>query len=57
MERQIFAYLLFALLVAAAAGGLLYLRLNSPERLYRRRKQRERQKRLADTTVAVEEAG
>jgi len=51
MDRQQVAYLLIAILVAAAVAGIAYLRHNTHQRRYQRRKTREqaaRTKRMGD---------
>lgn len=42
MQRTIIAYLLIAMMVAAASGWILYMRHHSRERSYHRRLKRER---------------
>ena len=42
MERQYIAYVLIVALIGAVVGAIAYLRHNSRERVYRRRKLRER---------------
>lgn len=55
MERQYIAYLLIVLLIGAVAGAIAYLRHNSRERVYLRRKIRERE--AYKRAMAADDAG